>query len=136
MRADVIFRIDSMTKPITSTAAMILVEEGRILLDDPVSDFISGMDKVRVLAREDGDGSNTEELKTPITVRHLLTHTAGLSNSSAYQAESVFNQDSTLAEMARKIPTVPLTHQPGSMWRYSRSIDVLGRLIEEPQAWH
>jgi CubicO group peptidase (beta-lactamase class C family) len=129
IQADTIVRLASMTKPIVSTAAMIALEEGLLLLDDPVSDFIPGMGAVEVLAAEDGDGSNTVALKTPMTIRHLLTHTSGLSNSKAYRVKNVF-RNATLAQMAKKLPTVPLAHQPGEKWRYGRSIDVLGRVIE------
>jgi len=81
MKPDTIVRLASMTKPIASAAVMILYEEGKFLLDDPVAKYIPGMEKVRVLLKEDGDGSETVELKTPMTIRHLLTHTSGLSNT-------------------------------------------------------
>ena len=130
MRADSIFRFYSMTKPITSTAAMILLEEGRFLLRDPVSDFIPGMENVRVLSSENSDGLETVALENPMTIRHLLTHTSGLSNSKAYEAENIFDMDSTLEQLAKKLPTVPLANQPGAAWRYAASTDVLGRVIE------
>ncbi|MFN3326323.1 MAG: serine hydrolase domain-containing protein [Bryobacteraceae bacterium] len=130
MRPDTIFRIYSMTKPIASAAVMMLYEEGRFLLDDPVSRFIPGSEKVRVLAREDGDPSETVGLDREVNVRDLLTHTSGLSNSRAYRESRVFDRSATLKDMAAKLPTVPLAHQPGTAWRYGASIDVLGYLVE------
>ena len=130
MRPDTIFRMASMTKPIATSAVMMLYEEGKFLLDDPVSKFIPGLDKVKVLAREDSDGSQVVDLERPMTIRHLLTHTSGLSNAKAYQAAGVFARTGTLRDMAAKLPTVPLAHQPGQAWRYGHSIDVLGYLVE------
>jgi CubicO group peptidase (beta-lactamase class C family) len=130
MRPDTIFRMASMTKPIASTAVMMLYEEGKFLLDDPVSRFIPGFDKVKVLAQENGDGSQVVDLERPVTVWNLLTHTSGLNNTMGYQAANVFDHRGTLREMAAKLPTVPLSHQPGKAWRYGQSIDVLGYLVE------
>jgi CubicO group peptidase (beta-lactamase class C family) len=128
VKPDTIMRIASMTKPITSTAVMMLYEEGKFLLDDPVSKYIPGMDKVRVLTKEDGDGTETIELKSPMTIRHLLTHTSGLSNAKGWRAANM--RAGTLKDMAAKLPSVPLATQPGSAWRYGDSIDVLGYLVE------
>lgn len=130
MRRDTIFRIYSMTKPIASAAVMLLYEEGKFLLDDPVSKYIPGFEKLKVLAREDGDGLQVVDLKRHVTVQHLLTHTSGLSNNKAYQAAKVFSRDGTLRDMAARLVTVPLAHQPGESWRYGQSIDVLGYLVE------
>lgn len=130
MRADTIFRIYSMTKPIASAAVMMLYEEGKFLLDDPVSKFIPGMDKVKVLAREDGSQYEVVPLKRPMTIRHLLTHTSGLSNNRGYQDNDTFSRKGTLRDMAAKLPQTPLAHQPGEAWRYGQSIDVLGYLVE------
>ena len=130
MRADTMFRIASMTKLIASTAVMMLYEEGYFQLDDPISKFIPGFDKVKVLRREDAEQADVVELERPVTVRHLLTHTSGLINTKAYQSARVFDHSRTLADMAAKLVTVPLAHQPGAAWRYGQSIDVLGRLVE------
>ncbi len=130
MQADTIFRIASMTKLIASTAVMMLYEEGHFQLDDPVSKFIPGFDKVKVLRREDAGQDDVVELEREVTVRHLLTHTSGLINTKAYQSAQVFDHSRTLADMAAKLVTVPLAHQPGAAWRYGQSIDVLGRLVE------
>jgi CubicO group peptidase (beta-lactamase class C family) len=130
MRADTLFRMASMTKPISSTAVMMLYEEGKFLLDDPVSKFIPGFDKVKVLAQENGDGSQVVDLERPVTIRDLLTHTSGLNNTKGYMAAGVFDRNGTLRDMAAKLPSVPLSHQPGKAWRYGSSIDVLGYLVE------
>ncbi len=130
MKPGAIFRMASMTKPIASTAVMMLYEEGKFLLDDPVSKFIPGFDKVKVLAQENGDGSQVVDLERPVTIKHLLTHTSGLSNTKGYQAANLFDRNGTLRDMAAKLPAVPLAHQPGKAWRYGQSIDVLGYLVE------
>jgi CubicO group peptidase (beta-lactamase class C family) len=128
MTADAIFRMASMTKPITSAAVMMLYEEGRFLLDEPVAKYIPEFAKVKVLAQEDGDGSQVVDLERPMTIRHLLTHTSGLSNAKGTRAAGV--RGGTLREFVTKLATVPLAHQPGSAWRYGDSIDVLGYLVE------
>lgn len=130
MTPETIFRFFSMTKPIASAAAMMLYEEGKFLLDDPLANYIPGFDKVKVLATEDGDGSAVVDLERPLTVHHILTHTSGLNNGKAYQAQRIFDRQGTLADMARKVVTVPLSHQPGKAWRYGSSIDVVGYLVE------
>jgi CubicO group peptidase (beta-lactamase class C family) len=130
MRADTIFRMASMTKPIASSAVMMLYEEGKFLLDDPVSKFIPGFERVKVLAEENGDGSQVVDLERPVTVRDLLTHTSGLNNAKGYTAAHVFDHNGTLRDMAAKLPGTPLSHQPGKAWRYGSSIDVLGYLVE------
>ena len=128
MTADAIFRMASMTKPITSAAVMMLYEEGRFLLDEPVAKYIPEFAKVKVLAQEDGDGSQLVDLERPMTIRHLLTHTSGLSNAKGSRAAGV--RGGTLREFVTKLATVPLAHQPGRAWRYGDSIDVLGYLVE------
>ena len=130
MRADTIMRMASMTKPIASVAVMMLYEEGKFHLDDPISKWIPGMEKVRVLESEDSDGTHTVPLKREITVKHLLTHTSGLNNTRGYAAGGTFARNQTLKEMAAKLPLTPLSHQPGEAWRYGSSIDVLGYLVE------
>lgn len=128
MRDDTIFRIFSMTKPITSAAVMMLYEEGKFLLDDPVSKYIPAFANVKVLAEEGGDPAHLVALKRPVTVHHLLTHTSGLNNASGYRAAGV--REGTLRQMAEKMASVPLSHQPGEAWRYGSSIDLLGALVE------
>jgi CubicO group peptidase (beta-lactamase class C family) len=136
MQFDTIFRIYSMTKPITSVALMMLFEHGLVRLTDPVSKFIPGFRKVRVLVNEG-------ELVDPareITVHDLLRHTAGLSYGvyedthapvdKLYDQADLFNAGMSLQEMVRRIVDLPLAHQPGQAWRYSVATDVVGYLIE------
>ena len=130
MRPDTIFRIFSMTKPITSTAVMMLYEEGKFLLDDPVAKYAPAFDKLKVLGREGGNSADVVDLKRPLTIHHLLTHTSGLSNSRGYQEAKVFSPRDTLADMAARLAMVPLAHQPGEGWRYGQSLDLLAYLVE------
>ena len=130
MQPDTIFRMFSMTKPITSVAVMMLYEEGRFLLDDPVSKYIPAFENLKVLAREGGSSGDVVELKRPLTIHHLLTHTSGLSNSRGYREAGVFAPRDTLAQMAERLATVPLAHQPGEAWRYGESLELLARLVE------
>jgi CubicO group peptidase (beta-lactamase class C family) len=136
MELDTIFRIYSMTKPITSVALMMLFEQGLVRLADPVSKYIPKFKKVKVWVNEGEFADLTRE----ITVHDLLTHTAGLSYGGyeethtpvdkLYDQADVFNTDMTLQEMMRRIADLPLVHQPGEVWRYSVATDVVGRLIE------
>jgi CubicO group peptidase (beta-lactamase class C family) len=130
MRPDTIFRMFSMTKPITSAAVMMLYEEGKFLLDDPVSKYAPAFANLKVLAREGGNSADVVDLERPLTVHHLLTHTSGLSNSRGYQEAKVFTPRDTLAEMSARLATVPLAHQPGEGWRYGQSLDLLAYLVE------
>jgi CubicO group peptidase (beta-lactamase class C family) len=136
MELDTIFRIYSMTKPLTSVALMMLFEQGLVRLADPVSKFIPEFKKVKVWVNE----GELADLTREITVHDLLTHTAGLSYGGyeethtpvdkLYDQADVFNTDMTLQEMMRRIADLPLVHQPGEVWRYSVATDVVGRLIE------
>ena len=130
MRPDTIFRMFSMTKPITRAAVMMLYEEGKFLLDDPVSKYAPAFANLKVLAREGGNSADLVDLKRPLTIHHLLTHTSGLSNSRGYQEAKVFTPRDTLAEMSARLATVPLAHQPGEGWRYGQSLDLLAYLVE------
>jgi CubicO group peptidase (beta-lactamase class C family) len=138
MRADTIFRIASMSKPVTSVAVMMLYEEGKLLLTDPVSKFIPSFKGQRVLG---ADGA-TAPARRDITVRDLLTHRSGLSygflNGGAvgdiYRKDGIADgltvTSSTLAEAIDKLAAAPLMSQPGAAWNYSLSTDVLGRVVE------
>ncbi|MBL8385017.1 MAG: beta-lactamase family protein [Burkholderiales bacterium] len=143
MPADAIFRIYSMTKPITSVAAMILVEEGRLTLDAPVSRFIPEFAKMQVgVEKTDAAGAKSLDLvpaRRQITVQDLLRHSSGLTygffgNSlvkKAYvDARLDAGGDTTNEAFAKKIAGLPLHYQPGSTWDYSYSTDVLGRVVE------
>lgn len=132
---DTIFRIYSMTKPITTVAAMMLFEEGLFNLDDPVSRYIPEMADVKVFA---GAGAEPKELEREITIRHLMTHTSGLTYgfvgpgpvSNLYNQKKLLRKDYSTQEMIETLVTLPLVSQPGTEWRYSVSTDVLGRFVE------
>jgi len=128
MQPDTIFRLASMTKPIVCTAVMMLYDEGKFQLDDPVAKFIPGFDKVKVLAKEDGAQAQVVDLERPITIRDLLLHTSGLSNAKGYRA--AFTRPLSLREWAAQLPSVPLAQQPGKAWRYGESVSLLGYLVE------
>jgi CubicO group peptidase (beta-lactamase class C family) len=137
MPDDAIFRIYSMTKPIVSVAAMMLVEEGRLLISDPVSKYLPAFANMKV-GVVNGDKLDLAPLKRPITVQDLMRHTSGLTygftGASPVQmlikAANVLNSNSSLAENVDAIATLPAMHQPGEVWEYSVSTDVLGRIVE------
>jgi len=134
---DSIFRIYSMSKPITSVAVMMLYEEGRFRLDAPVAKFIPEFKALKVFKGKTDDGMELDELEDPMTIRHLLTHTSGLTYGwgkgpvdKLYQEAEIFAPGSTLKQMVEKLACIPLVHQPGTKWEYSVSVDVLGYLVE------
>jgi len=129
-----IFRIYSMSKPVTAAALMILYDEGKFQLDDPVEKYIPEFEDTKVWV----DGELVDQ-QQPFTVRHLLTHTAGFCYGwaqshvdSLYRlaASSGFSDFNSLAEAVRIIAAIPLKHQPGTTWEYSVSLDVAGYLVE------
>ena len=140
MREDAIFRIYSMTKPIVTAAAMTLVEQGRVGLGYPISAYLPEFKEMKVATGEtDGDGNPvTVSAERPITVRDLMRHTSGISyefygtgpTRDAYRAAKVGDGTRTLAEEVSLLATLPLEHQPGTVWEYGRSLDVLARIIE------
>jgi CubicO group peptidase (beta-lactamase class C family) len=142
---DTIFRIASMTKPITAAAAMILVEECKLRLDDPVDRLLPELADRRVLKRLDGPLDDTEPAKRPITLRDLLTFRMGfgivMAPPGTYPIQTAID-DLELGqgpphpalppkpdEWIRRLGTLPLMHQPGEMWMYHTGSDVLGVLI-------
>jgi CubicO group peptidase (beta-lactamase class C family) len=146
MPRDAIFRIYSMTKPITSVAAMILVEEGKIRLSDPVSMYLPELANLKV-ATNAGTVKEAAEIQTrpatnPIRVVDLLLHTSGFTYGffkpfpgggpveQMYADGGVNDLEITNAELVTRISKVPLKYEPGTTWWYSHSTDVLGRLIE------
>ena len=137
MPEDAIFRIYSMTKPIVSVAAMTLVEEGRLLINDPVSKYIPAFAEMKV-GVENGEALELVPAKRPITIQDLMRHTSGLTygftGGSKVQklvsAADLRNQERTAAEHVEAIARLPLQHQPGEVWEYSVSTDVLGRIVE------
>ncbi|WP_426441931.1 serine hydrolase domain-containing protein [Bradyrhizobium genosp. P] len=143
MSADTIFRIYSMSKPITAVMAMMLVEEGKLKLDDPVSKYIPAFAGMKVgVERHGDDGKVTlalEPLKRPIVIEDLMRQTSGLpygyyggGEVNRLYADAGLSQsdDLTNAEFAAKITTLPLAEQPGTLWDYGHGIDVLGRVVE------
>jgi CubicO group peptidase (beta-lactamase class C family) len=138
---DTIWRIYSMTKPITSVALMMLVEEGRLLLTDPVSDYIPAFGESRVWRSGSVVKPITEPVTEPMLVWHLLTHTAGLTYGFLYQSpvddlyrragyEWGVPKGTTLEQACEAWARFPLLFQPGTEWNYSVATDVVGRLVE------
>lgn len=142
MAFDAIFRIASMTKPVTAAAIMMLYEEGYFTLNTPISEFIPGFKDVKVFVRETAAGMELADPIRPVTFRHLFTHTAGLSyggnpNDPVDRLYQKLQKESGLAEgqatvkdIVESLTRLPLAFQPGTKWRYSLAIDVLGYLVE------
>jgi CubicO group peptidase (beta-lactamase class C family) len=137
MGTDAIFRIYSMTKAIVSVAVMMLWEEGRLLLGDPISKYIPAFAETRVGVIS-GDSYTRGAPKNPITIQDLLRHTSGLTYEfrgnnpvhRAYAEARIARLKQTNADQVEELAGLPLLHQPGTVWEYSRSTDVLGRLVE------
>jgi CubicO group peptidase (beta-lactamase class C family) len=150
---DSLFRIYSMTKPVTGMAAMILIDEGKLRLDQPLADILPRYAKMQVQVTPDGSITDLKPARTPITIRHLLTHTSGLGYSivqrgpikgAMEQAGLVpglisrmsipgldrGNALSSLAEFAERLAAIPLVYEPGGRWSYSLGLDLMGRVIE------
>ncbi len=142
MATDSLFRIASMSKPLTSVAVMILVDDGRLQVTDPVSKYLPEFKNPHVLVVGSGGDSQRVPADREITVHDLLTHTSGL--TYRFMAQEPFAQiyhqpdicdglirpSCTLAENVRHLAALPLVHQPGSAFQYGLSTDVLGRLVE------
>jgi CubicO group peptidase (beta-lactamase class C family) len=137
MAKDSIFRIYSMTKPIVSVAIMMLLEEGHFILNDPVAKFIPEFATQKVGVETDGQ-LELVPLQRPMTIQDLLRHTSGITydhtgNSlvqQLYQQSRLRSRKITNAEHASMVASLPLLSQPGAQWNYSRSTDILGRIIE------
>jgi CubicO group peptidase (beta-lactamase class C family) len=140
MKKDTLFRIASMTKPVTSVAVMMLFDEGKLTLEDPASKFLPELGSLRVLK---GDGSrDTVDAAREITVRDLLTHTSGIiyefiaieplatMYGEAGISNGLIETDGTIADFVKELGELPLLHQPSERWTYGQSTDVLGRLVE------
>ncbi|HWX80215.1 MAG TPA: serine hydrolase domain-containing protein [Steroidobacteraceae bacterium] len=137
MSSDSIFRIYSMTKPIVSVAAMMLWEEGRFLLSDPIAKYLPDLADLKVAVPR---GAEIELVPAtrPISIQDLLRHTSGLTYEfrgngpvhKMYMAAKIYNRHQSNADQVASLSKMPLLHQPGSAWEYSRSTDVIGRLIE------
>jgi CubicO group peptidase (beta-lactamase class C family) len=140
LTADTIFRIYSMSKPITSVAAMMLVEEGKLSLSDPVAKYIPAFADMKVGVEKPGEtpALALEPLRRPITIEDLMRHTSGLTYGfygdgavrKLYAQADLFDGDVDNAEFVERIARLPLAEQPGTLWDYGHSTDVLGRVIE------
>lgn len=144
LEEDAIFRIYSMTKPVVSVAAMILVEEGRLSLDEPIAKYLPEFKDMRVGVESFDPATGTPAFHTvparrAITVQDLLRHTSGLTygafNGKAqvqklYRESVPFAQDWTLESFTKALAKVPLLYEPGTTWEYGHSTDVLGRVVE------
>jgi CubicO group peptidase (beta-lactamase class C family) len=144
MSKDAIFRLYSMTKPFVSVAAMMLVEDGRLMLGDPVSKYLPRLAKLQVsVPRLEPESGKVTYVLVPaereMTIQDLLRHTSGLvyggftghaNVKELYAKEGVDWNNVTPAEQIERLAKVPLAHQPGTTWEYSLSTDVLGRVIE------
>lgn len=142
MPKDAIFRIASMTKPVTAVAALMLVEQGRLQLIDPVSRYLPEMKTLQVgVEKIAANGERTlqlEDARRQITVQDLLRHTAGLTYGPfgdslvqrAYRAANTMDDQQTNAQMMTKLAQLPLAFQPASMFEYGMSTDVVGRVVE------
>tara|TARA_B100001250_G_scaffold408036_1_gene429760 strand:+ start:597 stop:1796 length:1200 start_codon:yes stop_codon:yes gene_type:complete len=133
-----IYRIWSMTKPIVAVAALQLIEEDKINLKDPITDYLPEFNNLQVMLKEEGDINDIEKLKKYPTIKDLFLHTAGFSYNfladpvgKKYDQLRLFNSDSTTLEEEIKIlAKAPLLFKPNKSWRYSVSMDVLARIIE------
>jgi CubicO group peptidase (beta-lactamase class C family) len=137
MAKDAIFRIYSMTKPITSVAAMMLWEDGRFLLSDPIAKYLPDLAALDVAVERDGVLERVPALRA-VTIQDLLRHTSGLTYEfrgsgpvhRMYKSAKVDRRVQSNAEQVATLGRLPLLHQPGTRWEYGRSTDVIGRLVE------
>ncbi|MFD7878461.1 serine hydrolase domain-containing protein [Streptomyces sp. NPDC059766] len=141
VESDTLYRIYSMTKPVTTVAALLLMEEGRLSLDDPVARHLPAFADPQVYVDGSGDGMRTRPADGPILIRHLLTHTAGLTFAfyhshpvdALYRAAGLESSVPSGADLAQTIDvyaSLPLQFEPGTEWNYSVATNVLGRVIE------
>lgn len=138
MRDDTIFRIYSMTKPITSVALMMLYERGHFQINDPVSKFIPSWKDQRVYVSGEGESMETREPERPMSMRHILSHTSGLSyGATKHPVDRLYGgmqvirgRGETLASLAERLAHVPLRFTPGDKWMYGYSTDICAYLVE------
>ena len=139
LRPDHIFRAFSNTKIVVTCAVMLLMEQGRIRLDEPVETFLPQLGSRKVLKAGAQGLADVEPARSPITIRQLLTHTAGLSYGlfdpgsvlfKAYSEARILNPLTPLTDMIDKLADLPLNYHPGTSWEYSVATDVLGRVVE------
>jgi CubicO group peptidase (beta-lactamase class C family) len=137
MAKDTIFRIYSMTKPVVSVAAMMLWEQGRFLLDDPIGKYLPELGDLKVAVQRNGAIEHVPAVRK-ITIQDLFRHTSGLTYEfrgsgpihKMYMEAKIYRRNQSSAEQIATLGQMPLLHQPGTHWEYSRSTDVLGRLVE------
>lgn len=136
---DTVFRIYSMTKPVTSVALMTLYEHGLFQLDDPVSKYIPAWKDLKVYVSGEGDSMKTRELTEPMTIKHLMTHTSGLTYGfmQTHPVDALYRDrqvgggpERTLDDMIESLADIPLVFEPGSRWHYSVATDVCGYLVQ------
>src|SRR5262249_36825967 len=127
MSADTIFNIASMTKPVTSVAIMMLLEQGKLSLDDPVSKYLPGFDNLKVITKFNAEDGTYEArpAKRAMTLRHLLTHTSGIGYAFSSPVVARLQQGNQKSEWE-----FPLLHDPGEKWTYGASTRVLGLIVE------
>ena len=141
LKSDDVFRIASMTKPVTIVAALMLVEEGRLLLPDPVSRYLPEFAGLQVGVEDSAGTLILSDQDQVMTVHDLMRHTCGLTYGlfgkstikTMYNAAMVFSLANTNAEMTTKLANLPLCYQPGTTWDYGMGTDVLGRIVERDQ---
>lgn len=140
MTQDTIFRIYSMTKPITGVAMMILFEEGKWRLDDPVTRYVPEFKNLKVMVKADKDGKITEveDMKRPPTMREIMSHTAGFGYGlgDEHPVDKLYREKQVLAsrglhEMIDRTASIPLMYQPGTNWSYSSAVDIQGYIVEK-----
>lgn len=136
---DTVFRLYSMTKPVTSVALMTLYEQGLFQLDDPVSKYIPAWENLCVYESGEGDSMKTRDLDEPMTIKHLLTHTSGLTYGfmQSHPVDALYRERQigggpgrTLDDMVESLAETPLVFDPGSRWHYSVATDVCGYLVQ------
>jgi CubicO group peptidase (beta-lactamase class C family) len=140
MNKDAIFRIYSMTKPITGVAMMMLFEEGKWRLDDPVTRYVPEFKNLKVMVKADKDGKITEveDMKRPPTMREIMSHTAGFGYGlgDEHPVDKLYREKKVLGgnglkEMIDRTATIPLMYQPGTNWSYSSAVDIQGYIVEK-----
>jgi CubicO group peptidase (beta-lactamase class C family) len=134
MRANTIVRIYSMTEPVTAVAVMMLYEEGKLQLDDPIANYLPDLKAAKVLSRQPNGRYKSVPAKNAITIRHLLTHTSGYAYEypaeAGFKRDAILGQGQTLEQMIPQLAKLPLVHEPGERWTYGPSANVLARLVE------
>lgn len=138
LQEDTIYRIYSMTKPVTAVAALILVDEGKLQLDEPAGQYLPVLSRMSVLGSDSAPDSTRTLQHRPMLIRDLLRHTSGLPYGysaahpvdATYRSANILDRRGTLEDMIGKLDGLPLRYSPGERWHYGLSSDVLGRVVE------